>query len=193
MSSSVLGLGAAALGAAALGMPGFKNAKKQEKSKAAQPSAQDYLNSYLSLMFGDYKGSSEEKIDAAFGGPLKSMSGNFYYGEAPTDLKKNQFVIPGQDIKIQTRTPNAGMQSQTVSTYQLGQITPPKKEADKQEPPMKLNLSHGGKSNVLNTKDIKAALKEGASLKEIKKAAKSQDIKTSAKAKSMLRKAKKNK
>ncbi len=50
MSSSVLGLGAAGLGAAAMGRFGRGQVNKQKKVSTPQPSAQDYLNSYMSTI-----------------------------------------------------------------------------------------------------------------------------------------------
>ena len=190
MSSSVLGLGAASLGAAALGLPKFKT-DKPKKTSAPQASAQDFLNSYMSLIWGEYKGSEKEKISATFGGPLKSASSGIYYREAPSKLPQGSVVVRGQDVNVQMRGKNEGSYTKAIPTYQVLQTQP--KQLEQQQPQLKLDLGQGGKKNKLNTKDINYALEQGASRKEIKQAVKSQDIQMSAKAKSALFKEKKKK
>jgi len=190
MSSSVLGLGAASLGAAALGSPKFKT-DKPKKTSAPQASAQDFLNSYMSLIWGEYKGSEKEKISATFGGPLKSASSGIYYREAPSKLPQGSVVVRGQDVNVQMRGKNEGSYTKAIPTYQVLQTQP--KQLEQQQPQLKLDLGQGGKKNKFNTKDINYALEQGASRKEIKQAVKSQDIQMSAKAKSALFKEKKKK
>lgn len=63
--------------------------------------------------------------------------------------------------------------------------------ANKKENQSSLNLAVGGPSNMLNTKDIKAARQEGMSNKEIRQAVRSEDIQMSARARARLFKDKK--
>lgn len=189
MSSSVLGLGAAGLGASAVEMPGIK----QKSAPEVNPSAQDYFNSYLSLMFDVGQPKSDKRRTQAFlGSPLKCATGNFYYNEAPEKVPEGAFVVRGQDISAQQSSVNAGSLTKTIPTYQVVHTQPAEKKPESValEPQLRMDLSQGGKVNVLNRKDIKHAVTQGASMKEIRQAANSQNLKASAKAKSMLRKSK---
>jgi hypothetical protein len=69
---------------------------------------------------------------------------------------------------------------------------PQEQAPQEQATQLRLDLSQGvGRVDRLNTKDIEHAVAGGASMKDIRQAAKSQDIRMSAKAKSMLQKSKK--
>lgn len=189
MSSSVLGLGAAGLGASAMRTPGVK----QKSASKVNPSAQDYFNSYLSLMFGVGQPKSDKRqMQAFFGGPLKSATGNFYYNEAPKKVPEGAFVVRGQDISVQQSSVNAGSSTKTIPTYQVVRTQPAEKKPEPAapEPQLRMDLSQGGKVDVLNRKDIKHAVAQGASMKEVRQAARTQDLRVSAKAKSMLQKSK---
>lgn len=194
MSSSVLGLGAAGLGSAAMRMPGFKKENKSKKVSASQGSAQDYLNSYMAAI-SNQKLSEKRRVDAFFGGPVKSLSGNFYYGEAPKKIPEGAFVVQGQSIGVPGRGPNEGSFTKEIETYQIvrPQAAQPQPAKTTQTEPLRLDLSQGGRVDVLNRKDIKHAVAQGATMKEVRQAAKSQDLRVSAKAKSMLQKDKQNK
>jgi hypothetical protein len=189
--SSILGLGAASLGAAAMGASSLGRKGKQKQIKTPQPSSQDYLNSYMTTI-GNQKLSDKQRAEALFGGPIKSVSGDFYYGGPPKKIPEGAFVVQGQPLTQGARTRNRGYYTREIDTYQV--ISPQVKEKPRpqeQAPQLRLDLSQGGRDNRLNTKDIKHAVAEGASMKDIRQAAKSQDIRMSAKAKSMLQKSKK--
>jgi hypothetical protein len=190
--SSVLGLGAAGLGAAAMGASSLGGKNKQKKVSVPQPSSQDYLNSFMTTI-SNQKLSDKQRAKALFGGPIKSVSGDFYYGGPPKKIPEGAFVVQGQPLTQGARTRNEGYYTREIDTYQV--ISPQVKEKPRpqeQAPQLRLDLSQGGgRVDRLNTKDIKHAVAEGASMKDIRQAAKSQDIRTSAKAKSMLQKSKK--
>ena len=189
--SSVLGLGASALGAAAMGASSFRGKGKQKQVRTPQPSSQDYLESYMTTI-RDQKISDKKRAEALFGGSVKSVSGDFYYGGPPKKIPEGAFVVQGQPLTQATRDPQRGYYTREIDTYQV--IKPQVKEMPRpqeQAPQLRLDLTQGGRDDRLNRKDIKHAVAQGASMKDIRQAAKSQDIRMSAKAKSMLQKGKK--
>lgn len=188
MSSSVLGLGAAGLGAAAMGRFGGGQVNKQKKVSTPQPSAQDYLNSYMSTILNQ-KISEKRRVGALFGGPIKSATGNFFYNEAPKKIPEGAFVVRGEDINIQQSSVNAGSSTKTIPTYQVirPQGTQQQPTQTTQTEPLRLNLSHGGRVDVLNTKDIQQAVEGGATLQQIRQTARAQDLRVAPKAQEMLR------
>ena len=187
--SSVLGLGAAGLHAAAMGASSLGRKGKQKQIKTPQPSSQDYLNSYLTTI-GNQKLSDKQRAEALFGGPIKSVSGDFYYGGPPKKIPEGAFVVQGQPLTQGARTPNRGYYTREIDTYQV--ISPQVKEKPRpqeQATQLRLDLSQGGRVDRLNTKDIEHAVAGGASMKDIRQAAKSQDLWMTAKAKSRLEQA----
>jgi len=202
MSSSVLGLGAAALGAASLGARSLGN-KPGKMVKVPQPSEKDYQLGRLGLIFGDtskFYSSDKDRIKAAFGGPIIGGSGQFYYGEAPTQVPKGFMALRGPDISTQGQNPLGGSFRSNVETYSLvplqqlqGQTQPDKAARELPKPLPQLDLAQGGKKNVLNRADIKYAQQQGATRKEIRQTVEAQNIRMSAKAKANLYKNKKNK
>jgi len=183
MSSSVLGLGAAGLGAAAMGRAG-----KQKKVSVPQPSAQDYLNSYMATL-SNRKLSDKQRAAALFGGPVKSVSGNFYYGEAPKKIPEGAFIVQGQTIGLPGANRNVGSYTTPIETYQVirPQSTQQQPTQTTQTEPLRLNLSHGGRVDVLNTKDIQQAVEGGATMQQIRQTARAQDLRVAPKAQEMLR------
>jgi len=186
MSSSVLGLGAATLGAMSEGMSamsGVIKPKKQKLVKAPQPSAEDYMKGYINLLMGNTKATEEQRVAASFGKEgVLGASGQFYYGQAPTKIPEGSVVVQGPGVQMQGRTVNAGSYNYTMPTYQILQAQGMAPAA----PKTSLYLGRTGSEDVLNRGDIKYAMKQGATRQEIKQAVKERDIKMSAKAKAKL-------
>jgi hypothetical protein len=111
--SSILGLGAAGLGAAAMGASSLGRKGKQKQIKTPQPSSQDYLNSYLTAI-GNQKLSDKQRAEALFGGPIKSVSGDFYYGGPPKKIPEGAFVAQGQPLTQAARTRNEGYYTREI-------------------------------------------------------------------------------
>ena len=198
MSSSVLGLGAAALGAANLGARSL-GSKPGKMVKVSQPSREDYMQGYSSMLRGPNKKlySEDERIKAAFGNaPIIGGTGEFYYGGMPKKIPQGYTLMRGPDVGIPGPMIKGQSYGSTKETYRLVQLpTAPQQEQPQPipQPQLKLDLTQGGKKNVLNSTDIKHAQQQGISRKEIKRAVKSQDIRMSAKAKARLYKDKKKK
>lgn len=188
MSSSILGLGAAGLGAAAMGVSRMGRANKQKKVSTPQPSAQDYLNSYIATI-SNQKLSDKKRAAAFFGGPVKSVSGNFYYGEAPKKIPQGAFVVQGQTIGMPAYGRNEGNITKKIETYQVisPQNTQQQPTQTTQTEPLRLNLSHSGRVDVLNPRDIRQAVEGGATLRQVRQTARAQDLRVSPKAQEMLR------
>jgi hypothetical protein len=198
MPASVLGLGAAAMGAAAFGadaMMGFDKPKDQKKTKVTQPSAEDYLQGYLGLAYGKTNklySSQDDRIKASFGtGPVIGAAGNIFYGGQPTEVPKGYTAMRGPDISVKGRGRNEGMTTRNVETYTLLPLQQPQQPQQKKE--SSIDLTQGGRGNRLNTKDINYAMEQGKSLKDIRQTVKSEGTRMSAKAKAQLFKNKKNK
>lgn len=193
MSSSVLGLGAAAMGAASLGADSLKN-KPPKTVKVPQPSAKDYQLGQMGLIWGDtnkFYSSNKEMIKAAFGsGPVIGGTGEFYYGAAPLSVPKGYTALRGPDISVQGRNVNSGSTTNSIETYRL---VPLQQLPQQQKTSSSLDLSQGGRDDRLNRADIKHAMKQGMSIKDIRKTAEAEGIRMSAKAKARLYKAKKDK
>lgn len=171
-----------------MGASGMGRVNKQKKVSAPQPSAQDYLNSYMSAI-SNQKLPEKKRIDAFFGGPFKSVSGDFYYGGAPKKIPEGAFVVQGQPVSIQGTNFNAGSYNKQIETYQVirPQGTQQQPTQTTQTEPLRLNLSHGGRVDVLNTKDIQQAVEGGATLQQIRQTAKTQNLQVAPKAQEMLR------
>jgi hypothetical protein len=182
MSSSVLGLGAAAMGAAGMGTAG-----KQKRVSVPQPSAQDYLKSYMATM-SNQKLSDKRRADAMFGGPVKSVSGNFYYGEAPKKIPEGAFIVQGQTIGLPGTNRNVGSYTTPIETYQIIRQQRTQQPAETtQTPQLRLNLAQGGRVDVLNTKDIQHAIEGGATLQQVRQTARAQNLQVAPIAQEMLR------
>jgi hypothetical protein len=136
--------------------------------------------------------SDKQRAKALFGGPIKSVSGDFYYGGPPKKIPEGAFVVQGQPLTQEPEPLTVATTPEKLTHIKL--LSPQVKETPRpqeQAPQLRLDLTQGGRDDRLNRKDIKHAVAEGASMKDIRQAAKSQDIRMSAKAKSMLQKSKK--
>lgn len=221
MSSSVLGLGAAALGAASLGARSLGN-KPGKMVKVSQPSHEDYMQGYSSMMRGPNKKlySEKERVKALFGdAPIIGGTGEFYYGGMPKKIPQGYTLMRGPDVGIPGPMIKGQSYGSTKETYRLVRLPQPQvrqgqvqgqAEGQPQEqgqpqfrsgvearempkPLAHLDLNQGGKRNVLNTADIKHAKQQGATRREIRNTVEAQGIRMSAKAKARLYKEKKNK
>jgi hypothetical protein len=166
MSDSVLGLGVASLGAAAMGVSrAVRKARKYKQEqgtrmvKTPMPSQQDYR---LGLAAAQSKkpGMQESVLGA---------SGNFYYGEAPKRIPQGSYLVPGPSIAGfggYTNPQSGYSTSQPISTYQL--ITPTATtQQQTQAVRSPINLGAGKSTRFFGGADYKEARAQGYSNKEI--------------------------
>lgn len=197
MTSSVLGLGAAALGSASFG-----SKAKEKMVNTPMPSYKDYLSGYMNTMLGDVEKPRKAANALLETGSVLGAKGQFYYGSAPEKTPKGSLVLRGPDISYQT-TDKSGSAHATMPTYQVVNLnklisqataqSTPQAPASTETPQLTLDLTQGGKKNVLNRADIKYAKEQGATGQEIRQAVESQDIRMSARAKARLYKENKDK
>lgn len=177
MSSSVLGLGAAALGAANLGARSL-GSKPGKMVRVSQPSHEDYMQGYSSMMSGPNKKlySEKERVKALFGGaPIIGGTGEFYYGGMPKKIPQGYTLMRGPDIGIPGPTIKGRSYGSTKETYRLVQL-PTAAQQEQPQGQLKLDLTQGGKKNVLNRADIKYAKEQGATRSDIRQAVEAQNM-----------------
>lgn len=186
-------MGAATLGADS--MSGVIKPKKQKMVKTPMPSYEDYLAGYMNTMMGGGPKKGQGSYTALMGGgPVLGKSGQFYYGKAPEKIPQGSMVLRGPDVNYQTADKWSGSTNKTMPTFQVVQMAAPVSQGTPTEKPqLSLDLTRGGKANVLNRADIKYAKEQGATRKEIRQAVETGDIRMSARAKARLYKENKDK
>lgn len=178
-------------------MSGVLKPGKQKQTKmvnAPQPSYEDYMRGLGAAIMGTAP-NPKQAYENYYKGNVLGGSGQFYYGKAPEKVPQGSLVLRGPDVQYQGYSKvGGGSFNASMPTYQVIQAAAlaPQGAADGRQKPA-IDLSRGGKANVLNRADIKYAMEQGATRKEIRQTAEAQGIRMSAKAKARLYKEKKEK